>query len=124
MRLSDAIRDGLTSSPKRLPSALLYDALGSMLFEAITFLPEYGVTRNYLDTLTALPWGKFSPDHLDLDHARAELHANGEIVHRLEALVGELEQQARLADARVACTINASDAACRPFAGGTPTDAG
>ena len=32
--------------------------------------PEYGVTRNYLDTLTALPWGKYSLDQLDLDHAR------------------------------------------------------
>ena len=32
--------------------------------------PEYGVTRNYLDALTALPWGKHSHDQLDLDHAR------------------------------------------------------
>ena len=32
--------------------------------------PEYGVTRNYLDALTALPWGRHSHDQLDLDHAR------------------------------------------------------
>ena len=32
--------------------------------------PEYGVTRNYLDTLSALPWGKYSHDQLDIDHAR------------------------------------------------------
>ena len=32
--------------------------------------PEYGVTRNYLDTLSSLPWGKHSPDQLDLDNAR------------------------------------------------------
>ncbi len=32
--------------------------------------PEYGVTRNYLDALTSLPWGKYSRDQLDLDHAR------------------------------------------------------
>ncbi len=32
--------------------------------------PEYGVTRNYLDTLTSLPWGKYSDDQLDIDHAR------------------------------------------------------
>jgi ATP-dependent Lon protease len=32
--------------------------------------PEYGVTRNYLDTLTSLPWGKYSEDQLDIDHAR------------------------------------------------------
>ncbi len=35
--------------------------------------PEYGVTRNYLETLTALPWGKCSEDRLDLDHARTVL---------------------------------------------------
>ncbi len=32
--------------------------------------PEYAVTRNYLDWLTALPWGKYSQDSLDLDRAR------------------------------------------------------
>ena len=35
--------------------------------------PEYGVTRNYLDWLTSLPWGKHSQDNLDLDHARKTL---------------------------------------------------
>ncbi len=32
--------------------------------------PEYAVTRNYLDWLTALPWGKYSKDKLDLGRAR------------------------------------------------------
>lgn len=32
--------------------------------------PEYAVTRNYLDWMTALPWGRYSQDNLDLDHAR------------------------------------------------------
>jgi ATP-dependent Lon protease len=35
--------------------------------------PEYGVTRNYLDWMTNLPWGKHSEDDLDLDHARKVL---------------------------------------------------
>ncbi|HEY5720371.1 MAG TPA: endopeptidase La, partial [Gammaproteobacteria bacterium] len=35
--------------------------------------PEYAVTRNYLDTLTALPWGVHSVDKLDLAAARAVL---------------------------------------------------
>ena len=35
--------------------------------------PEYAVSRNYLDWLTALPWGVTSPDRLDLDHAREVL---------------------------------------------------
>jgi ATP-dependent Lon protease len=32
--------------------------------------PEYTVSRNYLDWLTALPWGKFSQDSYDLERAR------------------------------------------------------
>lgn len=35
--------------------------------------PEYGVTRNYLDALTSLPWGMHSPDHVDIAHARKVL---------------------------------------------------
>lgn len=32
--------------------------------------PEYAVTRNYLDALTALPWGRYSQDNLDVPRAR------------------------------------------------------
>ncbi len=32
--------------------------------------PEYNVSRNYLDWLTILPWGKFSKDSYDIEHAR------------------------------------------------------
>ena len=32
--------------------------------------PEYTVSRNYLDWLTALPWGKFSKDSYDIERAR------------------------------------------------------
>ncbi|TDR50336.1 ATP dependent PIM1 peptidase [Halomonas ventosae] len=35
--------------------------------------PEYGTTRNYLDWLTAMPWGVRSQDQLDLAHARSVL---------------------------------------------------
>src|SRR5690625_40944 len=35
--------------------------------------PEYGVTRNYLDWLTQVPWGVVSEDNLDLAHARKTL---------------------------------------------------
>ena len=40
-----AARQGLTSDPKRLPPWLFYDAEGSELFEAITGLDEYYLTR-------------------------------------------------------------------------------
>ena len=35
--------------------------------------PEYAVTRNYLDWATALPWGVYGADKLDLKHARKVL---------------------------------------------------
>ncbi len=39
------VRAGLTKVRKELPSKYLYDDLGSALFDAITVLPEYGLTR-------------------------------------------------------------------------------
>ncbi|MGQ0812258.1 MAG: L-histidine N(alpha)-methyltransferase [Nitrospiraceae bacterium] len=41
-----AVRDSLSKSGQReLPSMYLYDEVGTALFEAITLLPEYGLTR-------------------------------------------------------------------------------
>jgi ATP-dependent Lon protease len=37
---------------------------------------EYGVTRNYLDWITVVPWGVTSKDNLDLKHARKILDAD------------------------------------------------
>ena len=40
------VRDGLSRKGRReLPSKYLYDAVGSALFEVISVLPEYGLTR-------------------------------------------------------------------------------
>lgn len=39
------VRNGLLKAQKELPSKYLYDELGSALFDAITVLPEYGLTR-------------------------------------------------------------------------------
>ncbi len=45
-RLAEAVRAGLTRpGQKALPPDLLYDAIGSALFDAICLLPEYGLTR-------------------------------------------------------------------------------
>jgi L-histidine N-alpha-methyltransferase len=43
--LASEVRVGLTSSPKTLSPWLFYDAPGSALFEQITELPEYYLTR-------------------------------------------------------------------------------
>jgi L-histidine N-alpha-methyltransferase len=45
MSLADDVRTGLTSSPKTLPPHILYDEEGTRLYERITELPEYYLTR-------------------------------------------------------------------------------
>ena len=44
-RFAAAVYAGLSKPQKELPCEYLYDELGSALFEAITMLPEYGLTR-------------------------------------------------------------------------------
>jgi L-histidine N-alpha-methyltransferase len=45
-RFAEEVREGLGRvGQKTLPSKYLYDPLGSTLFEAISLLPEYGLTR-------------------------------------------------------------------------------
>jgi dimethylhistidine N-methyltransferase len=43
--IADDVERGLTATPKSLPPRLFYDARGSELFEQITRLPEYYLTR-------------------------------------------------------------------------------
>lgn len=43
--IADAVREGLSTNPKRLPPKLFYDAQGSRLFEQITETQEYYPTR-------------------------------------------------------------------------------
>src|SRR5436305_11916863 len=51
-KTASAVYEGLMSSPKWLPSWLFYDAAGSRLFDQITELPEYYVTRTERAILT------------------------------------------------------------------------
>ncbi len=46
-----AVRDGLSASPKTLPSRFFYDERGSALFEEITELAEYYPTRTEMGIL-------------------------------------------------------------------------
>ena len=50
---------------------------------------EYGVTRNYLDWMTSVPWGLTSPDNLDLNHAGAVLEADHEGLHDVKDRIVE-----------------------------------
>lgn len=53
--------------------------------------PEYAVTRNYLDWMTQLPWGVYSSDQLDLEHARQVLDSQhdglSDVKDRLQELL-------------------------------------
>jgi L-histidine N-alpha-methyltransferase len=49
--LAEDVAWGLTQWPKSLPSKWFYDAAGSALFEEITRLPEYYLTRTELEIL-------------------------------------------------------------------------
>lgn len=48
---AEAVRKGLSGSPKTLPSRFFYDEAGSHLFERIMMLPEYYLTRTEQDIL-------------------------------------------------------------------------
>ncbi|HVA27887.1 MAG TPA: L-histidine N(alpha)-methyltransferase [Candidatus Baltobacteraceae bacterium] len=53
---ADDVRAGLTAAPKTLSSKYFYDALGSALFDAITQLPEYYLTRAETEILRQCGW--------------------------------------------------------------------
>jgi dimethylhistidine N-methyltransferase len=51
-KIASSVYEGLLSRPKWLPSWLFYDAAGSRLFDEITRLPEYYLTRTERAILT------------------------------------------------------------------------
>lgn len=53
---ADDVFAGLSATPKHLASKYFYDELGSALFEAITVLPEYYLTRAETDILRQCGW--------------------------------------------------------------------
>ena len=53
---ADDVVRGLGSQPKRLPSKYFYDDVGSALFDAITRLPEYYLTRAETEILSRWGW--------------------------------------------------------------------
>jgi dimethylhistidine N-methyltransferase len=53
---AEDVAAGLGASPRRLNSKYFYDAVGSALFDAITYLPEYYLTRAETDVLREWGW--------------------------------------------------------------------
>jgi len=79
------VAQGLRSKPKRLPSKYLYDDVGSALFDAITRLPEYYLTRAETEILSQ--WGWQIVRVLDAPLDFVELGSGSAIKTRL--LIGE-----------------------------------
>ncbi len=79
------VASGLSSTPKRLPSKYHYDDVGSTLFEAITRLPEYYLTR--AETQILSEWGWQIVRLLDAPVDFLELGSGSAIKTRL--LIGE-----------------------------------
>jgi L-histidine N-alpha-methyltransferase len=53
LRVATVVRDGLSTRPKCLPPWLFYDPAGSRLFDQITQLPEYYLTRTEREIFAA-----------------------------------------------------------------------
>jgi L-histidine Nalpha-methyltransferase len=88
MSFADEVRAGLTASPKTLPTKYLYDDLGSALFEVITLLPEYYLTRAEASILRA--------------HADDIIHAVGDTLEIVELGSGTAAKTRLLLDAALA----------------------
>ncbi|EDX91145.1 endopeptidase La [Alcanivorax sp. DG881] len=70
---ADAFRERMDALSPPEPVQKRFDDELQKLSVLETGSPEYGVTRNYLDWLTSVPWGQYSDDNLDLGHAQTVL---------------------------------------------------
>jgi dimethylhistidine N-methyltransferase len=86
--VASAVRDGLGRRPRSLPPWLLYDERGSALFEEITRLPEYYLTRAERAILA--------------ERAPAIVEAAGPPLEVIELGAGSAEKTALLLEAVVA----------------------
>ncbi|MBV8529868.1 MAG: L-histidine N(alpha)-methyltransferase [Candidatus Eremiobacteraeota bacterium] len=82
---ADEVATGLRSDPKHLSSKYFYDEVGSALFDAITRLPEYYLTRAETEVLA--DWGWQMVRLLDAPVDFLELGSGSAIKTRL--LIGE-----------------------------------
>lgn len=89
------VRDGLSRTPRQLPSRYLYDGLGSALFEAICRLPWYPLTRaetRLLDTHAG---------EILSDHVSTVLELGPGSGEKLARLIGATESLRRALDIHI-----------------------
>ncbi len=114
-RLREDVLEGLADLPRSLPPKWFYDARGSELFEEITRLPEYYLTRAEQEILDA------RAPQIALDTAAGTLVEIGAGSSRktrtlLDALTqaGTLERYAPL-DVSTSALVEAGEALCRDY---------
>ena len=81
-----AVRHGLSAPQKSLPAWLFYDAEGSRLFERITLLPEYYLTRTERAIFTAEADRIIAAAFETWHHATGDGHITAEGAGRLRLL--------------------------------------
>lgn len=111
---ASALRAGLRrSAGKEIPSSWLYDALGSVLFEAITLLPEYGLTR--ADERVILRCAPRLPQWISSGSLVAELGSGSGRKTRaiLESLSGKGDAQAQVTYTPIDVSPTALDACAK-----------
>lgn len=88
---SDVLSGLLTDAQKKIPPKYFYDDLGTKLFEAITLLPEYGLSR--ADSRVLARCGKEVARELGPSSVVAELGSGSgkKTSHILEALSGRVK---------------------------------
>jgi dimethylhistidine N-methyltransferase len=94
---AEDVRYYLALRPRQLPSKYLYDALGSALFDAITALPWYGLTRAEMRLLTQHAGELFDGMH-DVSTILELGPGNGE---KLETLIRAGATRGRRIDVRL-----------------------
>jgi dimethylhistidine N-methyltransferase len=91
---ADDVRVGLSAPVKAVPPKYFYDELGSALFEAITFLPEYYLTRSETEILE-----RFAPAIVDaLDGPIDLIEFGSGSARKTRYLIGEILRRQRRAD--------------------------
>jgi dimethylhistidine N-methyltransferase len=91
---ADDVRAGLTAAHKRLSPKYFYDELGSALFEAITFVPEYYLTRAETEILE-----RYAPAIVDeLDGPIDLIEFGSGSARKTRYLIAEILRRQRSAD--------------------------
>ncbi len=112
---AEVVRKGLARSPKQLPPWLFYDEAGSLLFERITSLPEYYLTRLERGILTASAGEMIAAAADGLRLRLVELGAGSADKTRL-LLAAALAHQGRVSYHPVDVSQTALEAACQRIA--------